>query len=85
MSKDEFARTVAHRKQAAITALFDHLFLLKHKRLPSYWEARLGEALVNGELKVQRKPKELSLCQVHEVAAEVADALTTSEAVMVSD
>ena len=82
---DEYVKMLMHRKQAAVTAMFDYLFLLKHERLASYWEARLGEALVNGEIVVKQAPTAIGLRQVHEVAAEVADALTTSEAVVVSE
>lgn len=85
LSKDqEFRQQVGHRKRAAVSTLFDYLFLLRQKRIAAYWEARLGEAIVMGEVRVVRMPKETGLRQVHEVAAEVQDALTTSEAVMVS-
>lgn len=82
---EELAKMKSHRKRAAVTALFDYLFLVRHDRLASYWEARLGEALVNGELRVEKPPTAIGLRQVYGVAAEVLDALTTSEAVMVSD
>jgi len=81
---EELTKMRTHRKQAAVSALFDYLFLLKYERLASYWEARLGEALVHGELKVERPPTAVGLRQVYGVAAEVLDAMTTSEAVMVS-
>lgn len=84
MANQEIAQALTRRKQAAISALFDYLFLLKHGRLASYWEARLGEALVHGEFTVNRMPSAVGLRQVHVVAAEVADALTTSETVMVN-
>lgn len=71
------------RKQAAIATLFEYLFLVKNSRLPTYWEARLGEAIVRGEISINQTPGAVGLRQVHEVAAEVLDALTTSEAVMV--
>ncbi len=84
MANREIAQALAHRKQAAVNALFDYLFLLKNGRLASYWEARLGEALVRGEVTVNCTPTAVGLRQVHEVAAEVADALTTSEVAMVN-
>lgn len=84
MTDDTFRNAVKSRKAQAVTALFEYLFLLKHQRLPAYWEARLGEAFVNGEVTVNRTPSAVGLRQVHEVAAEVADVLMTSEAVMVS-
>jgi hypothetical protein len=84
MANQEIAQALVHRKKAAVTAMFDYLFLLKHGRLASYWEARLGEALVHGEVTMNCMPTAVGLRQVHEVAAEVVDALTTSEAVMVS-
>lgn len=83
-STSDISKALTHRKRAAINALFDYLFLLRHQRLASYWEARLGEALVVGELAVARTPSEIGLRCVHEVAAEVTDALMTSETVMVN-
>jgi hypothetical protein len=84
MTDECYRKALADRKRHAVTALFEYLFLLRHRRLPAYWEARLGEALVHGELTVIREPEGVGLRQVHEVAAEVADALTTSETVMVN-
>jgi hypothetical protein len=79
-----FQRMVSQQKQAAVSTLFKYLFLLRCKRLPQYWEQRLGEALITGELEAKRPPKEMGLKVIHEVAAEVLDAITTSEAVMIS-
>lgn len=84
MTDESYRTMLGHRKKAAVTALFDYLFLLRHGRLASYWEARLGEALVHGEVTVNQTPAAVGLRQVHVVAAEVADALTTSETVMVN-
>jgi hypothetical protein len=83
-NEQDYRKAVAQRKRAATNAVFDHLFHLRYKRVAAYWEARLGEAIVLGEIEVKKVPKETGLRQVHEVAAEVYDALTTSEAVMVS-
>lgn len=80
---EELAKMRTHRKQAAVTALFDYLFLLRYERLASYWEARLGEAIANGEVTVNRTPTAVGLRQVHAVAAEVADSLVVAETVMV--
>lgn len=77
-----YRRALAQRKVAATSALFEYLFLLKQGRLPSYWEARLGEAIVRGEVEIKQVPQAVGLRQVHEVAAEVCDALNTSEAVL---
>lgn len=79
-----YRQILTQRKVCAIQALFEYLFTLRHKRLPVYWEAKLGEALVRGELAVKKAPTETGLRWVHEVAAECQDALRTSEAVMVS-
>jgi hypothetical protein len=84
MPVDAFRDALKQRKAQAVTALFEYLFTLKYGRLPSYWEARLAEALVHGEISVNQMLTAIGLRQVHEVVAEVLDALTTSEAVMVS-
>jgi hypothetical protein len=81
---EEYRKMLTHRRRAAVTAMFDYYFLVKYARFASYWEARLGEALVHGEISVNQIPTAIGLRQVHLVAAEVLDALTTSEAVMVS-
>jgi hypothetical protein len=83
--EQEHRRALSHRKRTAVNALFDYLFMLRHKRVAAYWEARLGEAIVMDEIEVKKTPKELGLAIVHEVAAEVIDAIRTSEAVMVSN
>jgi hypothetical protein len=67
-----------HRKKAAANALFEYLFLIRHRRLPAYWEARIGEAVMNGELEVKQPPTHVLLRQIHEVAAETMDALIDS-------
>jgi hypothetical protein len=84
MSEESYRNMLAHRKRAAVTAMFDYYFLVKYERPASYWEARLGEALANGEISVNQIPTAIGLKQVHLVAAEVADALTTSEVALVS-
>jgi hypothetical protein len=83
-TEQEERKALSHRKRAAANALFDYLFMLRHKRVAAYWEARLGEAIVMGEIEVKKSPKETGLAVVHEVAAEVIDAIRTSETVMVS-
>lgn len=84
MATKEIAQALENRKRAAVGALFDYLFLLKHDRLATYWEARLGEALILGEMKVERMPTAVGLRQVHLVAAEVADVLMVSEVAIVN-
>lgn len=81
---NEVVRAIENRKKAAVTALFDYLFLVRFGRLAAYWEARLGEAIVMGEIEVKRTPKETGLALVHQVAAEVSDVLMTSEVAMVN-
>lgn len=81
---EEQHRALVHRKRAAASGLFVYLFWLRYKRPPADWESRLGMALITGELVSVSTPRTAGLRYVHEVAAEVADALTTSEAVMVS-
>jgi hypothetical protein len=83
MVDEKLTRIVAHYKGIAVSGLFGYLFLLKTGRVAAYWEARLGEALAQGYIVVKKPPADPSLRKVHEVAAEVADALTTSETVMV--
>jgi hypothetical protein len=85
MASKEVQQALANRRRAAVTAMFDYYFLVKYERPASYWEARLGEALANGEISVNQVPTAIGLRQVHLVAAEVADALTTSEVALVSD
>jgi hypothetical protein len=84
MASKEVSQALVNRKRAAVTAMFDYYFLVKHERPASYWEARLGEALANGEISVNQMPTAVGLRQVHLVAAEVADALTISEVALVN-
>jgi hypothetical protein len=84
MASKEVQQALANRRRAAVTAMFDYYFLVKYERPASYWEARLGEALANGEISVNQIPTAIGLRQVHLVAAEVADALTTSEVAIVN-
>ncbi len=80
MATDEALKTLlANQKKQAVTALFDHVFLVWHHRLAAYWEARLGVALVLGELTANCMPSDIGLRQVHMVAAEVHDAITNAE------
>jgi hypothetical protein len=84
MASKEVQQALANRRRAAVSAMFDYYFLVKYERPASYWEARLGEALANGEISVNQIPTAIGLRQVHLVAAEVADALTTSEVAIVN-
>jgi hypothetical protein len=84
MAKQEIAQAMANRKRAAVYAQFDYLFMLKYKRPPAYWEIRLGVAIAIGELDINRMPKETGLFLVCQIAAEVADAMTTSEVAIVN-
>jgi hypothetical protein len=82
---DEHVKAMQHRQKAAVTALFDYLFLVKYGRLASYWEARLGEALVHGEIVCNQPPSAIGLRQVHQVAAEVAEMLLVSEVMIAQE
>jgi hypothetical protein len=85
MKDPSYANAVKDRKALAEKALFEYLFLLRHRRTPARWETVVGLALIGREWEPKvTRPDDTSLSQIQEVAAEVLDALTTSEAVMVS-
>jgi hypothetical protein len=73
------ADILAKARSRTVVELFTYFYALRHKRAPRKWEVIIAEALLTGQLTIQRPPDHPALRAVYYLVDSVELALSLAD------